>query len=109
MDDRLLRVATGGDGSGVVVRAEGEVDMNTVGAFRRALTDALDQVEPPNSLVADLTGVTFLSSAGLSALLETHQRCQERGAPFRVEIAHPTVLRALEITGVDRILDLRRA
>jgi anti-sigma B factor antagonist len=104
---QLLQVATERNGSAVIVRVEGEVDMNTVSAFGGALAQACDLVAPPMRVVADLTGVTFLSSAGLTALLEVHHRCERQGTPLRVEVTHPTVRRALEITGVDQILDLR--
>lgn len=106
MDGQLLQVATERHGSGVFVRAGGEVDMNTVTTFRRALDEACEAAKPPLRVVADLTKVTFLSSAGLTALLDAHHRCREQGTPLRVAVTHHTVRRALEITGVDQILDL---
>lgn len=108
MDGQLLQVATERNGSGVVVRAAGEVDMNTVALFRDALLQACEEAAPSAEIVADLTEVTFLSSAGLTVLLDIHRRCGDRGTPLCVKIAHRTVARALEITGVDQILDLRR-
>lgn len=108
MDGQLLQVATERNGSGLVVRVEGEVDMNTLDEFSRVLHQACESAKPPMVVTADLTDVTFMSSAGLTALLEVHQRCQRQGTPLQVEIAHRTVRRALEITGVDRILNLKR-
>jgi anti-sigma B factor antagonist len=109
MDGQLLQVATERNGAGIVVRATGEVDMNTVALFRDALVRACDQAPPSTPIVADLTDVTFLSSAGLTVLLEMHHRCRDRDTPLCVKVAHRTVVRALEITGVDQILDLRRS
>lgn len=108
MDSQLLQVATERNGSGIVVRAAGEVDMNTVGLFEDALGRACDEAAPSAPVVADLSDVTFLSSAGLTVLLDIHHRCRDQGTPLCVKIGHRTVARALEITGVDQILDLRR-
>jgi anti-sigma B factor antagonist len=108
MDGRLLHVATEPTGANIVVRVEGEIDMQTVDEFNRALDDACRRVEPPMTVTADLTEVTFMSSAGVTVLLAVHHRCRRRGTPLRVRIAHHTVSRALEITGVDRVLELER-
>jgi len=106
MDGQLLQVATKRNGATIVVRAEGEVDMNTVPLFGQALADACAEAGPPMAVVADLSDVTFLSSAGLTALLEAHNRCLDNGTPLRVKITHHSVRRALEITGMDQILTL---
>lgn len=108
MNGQLLQVATERNGSDVVVRAAGEVDMNTVALFREALGRACEEALPSAPVTADLSDVTFLSSAGLTVLLEIHHRCRDQGTPLSVKVAHRTVARALEITGVDQILDLRR-
>lgn len=108
MNGQLLQVATERNGSGVVVRAAGEVDMNTVAMFRAALEQACEEAMPSVPVLADLSDVTFLSSAGLTVLLDIHHRCRDQGTPLSVKVGHRTVARALEITGVDQILDLRR-
>ncbi|MFF5991811.1 STAS domain-containing protein [Prauserella flavalba] len=90
-----------------IVRTQGEVDLSTVDQLDSALADACSTAAPPMAVVADLSDVTFLSSSGLSTLVKTHQRCEEKGVPFRVVVAHAGVRRGLEVTGLDQVLDVR--
>jgi anti-sigma B factor antagonist len=55
-----------GDNGRPVLTAVGEVDMSNAAAFRDALTQAgMDEID----FTVDLTGVVYLDSAGLTALL----------------------------------------
>jgi anti-anti-sigma factor len=56
----------------LVIAPEGELDIATVGAFRAALVDAAGQAE--HGVVIDLSGVNFIDSSGLGALVELHDR-----------------------------------
>lgn len=91
------------------VRAKGEVDLGTVAQLDSALDAACDEVSPPMAVVADLSGVTFLASSGLSALVRAHERCTAAGTPLRVLVGNRAVLRGLEVTGLDKVLDLRES
>lgn len=51
----------------------------------------------------DLAGVPSLGSAGLSALLGLRHWCLQRGVDLRVRGAQPSVWRAFEVTGLDRV------
>ncbi|MFC4003266.1 STAS domain-containing protein [Prauserella oleivorans] len=90
-----------------IVRAKGEIDLGTVGQLDSALDAACDKVTPPMSVVADLTGITFLASSGLSSLVRTHERCAEQGTPLRVLVGNRSVRRGFEVTGLDQMLDIR--
>jgi anti-sigma B factor antagonist len=87
----------------VVVAVVGDVDRNTVPELEGQLV-AATQVDVP--LVLDLTGVTFLDSTGLSALVRCHQRGQRDGTGFRVVVASRAVSRPLSLTALDALLDL---
>lgn len=55
-----------------VIAPEGEIDVASVGAFRRALSEAARVgVE---RLVIDLSDVSFIDSSGLGALVDIHNR-----------------------------------
>jgi anti-sigma B factor antagonist len=80
-----------------VVVVEGEVDALTAPQVVEAVDSALAQ--QPRVLVVDLSGVDFLASAGLSALVEGHNKAGE-GGRFRVVAAGPATRRVLELTGL---------
>ncbi|KID31559.1 STAS domain-containing protein [Prauserella rugosa] len=91
----------------VFVRAKGEVDLGTVAQLTSALDAACEEATPPMAVVADLSGVTFLASSGLSALVRAHERCQEDGTALRVIVGNRAVLRGFQVTGLDTLLDIR--
>jgi anti-anti-sigma factor len=69
----------------------GEIDMSNVAGFR----DALRQAGADGAFTVDLTGVDYLDSAGLTALL-----------PYvaRIKILAPAVLApVLSVTGLDPV------
>jgi anti-anti-sigma factor len=51
----------------------------------------------------DLRGVPSLGSVGLSVLLGLRRWCLQRGVELRVRGAQPSVWRAFEVTGLDRV------
>jgi anti-anti-sigma factor len=54
-------------------------------------------------LELDLAGVPSVGSVGLSVLLGLHRWCLQRGVELRVRGAQPSVWRAFEVTGLDRV------
>jgi len=73
---------------GMVVRVEGELDV----ASATVLDDALKQAEASDApvIAIDLTGVSFIDSTGLRALLEAHARDSRHPAAGRLEITGGT-------------------
>ena len=55
-----------------VLAVSGEIDLATIPAFEGAIADALTQ--RPTALIVDLSAVDFLASAGLQALVATHEK-----------------------------------
>jgi anti-sigma B factor antagonist len=98
-----LRVHRRRASGAVVVGVVGDVDRNTVPELEEQVVDATRADVP---LVLDLTGVTFLDSTGLSALVRCHQRGQRDGTGFRVVVASRTVSRPLSLTSLDALLDV---
>jgi anti-sigma B factor antagonist len=88
----------------VVCRPVGEVDSFSVSQFRQALAEmALSR-----KLVIDLSGVTFVDSAGLGALVGGIRRTRDHGGQVAVACSRPVLLRLLETTGFDRIVTVAR-
>ncbi len=100
----LLTVDTVPADGAVRVVCAGEVDCSTAPALRRAIDDAL--AGGPPVVTVDLSGVTFLDSAGLSVLAVAHRTADRAGTRLRVLVATRAVTRALQVTG---LYDLLRA
>lgn len=83
-----------------VVTAIGEVDEETAPALHERIAACV--AERPRRLIIDLTGVTFLSSAGLHVLVQANVQTPRLG----VVAADRATLRPLQLTGLDRILAL---
>lgn len=92
--------------SALVYRVSGEVDTLTAPDLDRALGDIYDSAGSVSHVVLDLTDVPFLSSAGLSVLVEHHTRCSRDGITLTVVATHRATLRAIQITALDRIIPL---
>lgn len=88
-------------GAVTVISARGDIDLATTSE----LTDVIDAVladDMPSALIIDLTEVTFLASAGMTVLIETHQRVAGR-THFAVIADGPATHRPLTLMGLDTI------
>lgn len=83
-----------------VCRPVGELDAYTVGRFR----EALGELSTRPKLLIDMSGVPFVDSAGLGALIGGIRRARESGGEVSVCCNRPTLLRLLHTTGFDRIV-----
>ncbi|MGW3044206.1 STAS domain-containing protein [Kitasatospora sp. NPDC001159] len=84
-----------------VVRANGEIDLDTAPSLRRALAAAL---ESHREVVLDLSEVTFMDCAGLGALVQARNQADRRGARLVLRGASRCVVRLLKLTGLHRRL-----
>lgn len=91
------------DGGVAVLSVSGEIDLATIPAFEAAIADALTQ--RPTALIVDLSGVDFLASAGLQALVAARESLTG-AAEFAVVAGGPATSRPIQLTGLDQILSL---
>jgi anti-anti-sigma factor len=78
-----------------VLRVDGALDLALAPKLRR-LAERAARLRP-SMLVIDLTGVTFLASAGMAELVRAH-RGPTASAPLRVVATGRITLRPLELT-----------
>jgi anti-sigma B factor antagonist len=86
-----------------VLRVGGDIDLATVPALEAAIDEAL--VPRPIGLVIDLSEVGFLASAGLQALVATHNNVTQ-SAHFAVVANSAATSRPIQLTGLDQIFEL---
>jgi anti-sigma B factor antagonist len=93
----------------LVLRVTGEVDMLTAPVLAEQIDYQVGDggVAAGRVLVVDLTGVGFLGSAGLAVLAEASKRASDQSLPkVRVVAGSRAVLRPIEVTGLDSVLDI---
>jgi anti-sigma B factor antagonist len=84
----------------------GEVDCATAPMLRRALDTAF--ASGPRVVTVDLVAVTFLDSAGLSALAVAHRTAAAQDTRLRVLVGTRAVSRALQVTGLWDLLGVEQ-
>jgi anti-anti-sigma factor len=92
----------------VLVHVKGEIDSSTAGELRSQLESALQQAGGHESrlLIVDLEGVTYFGSAGLNAVLDCHKQGLRAGISVRLVADNDLVVRPIEVTNLDSLLDL---
>lgn len=84
----------------VTITAVGVVDPSTAPALQHAIAVALAEVPTATTIMVDMSGVSLLDSAGISALLRGRRFADAAGRTFRVVGAVGLVREVLQLTGV---------
>ena len=87
-----------------VVRAHGDFDLYVAPEFKRRLATTIEAGK--TRIVVDLTDAAFMDSTALAVLIGALKRLRVRGGALVVASEQPTILRILELTGMDQVLDL---
>ena len=83
-----------------VLRLAGEVDVATAPRLRDRLVQLVN--EGPPKLVVDLSGLSFIDSMGLGALVSGLKRARAHDGDLRLVGASDHVAKVLEITRLDQ-------
>jgi anti-anti-sigma factor len=89
-------------GSVAVVTAPEEIDVINAEALRSDLLEAAAHGQ--GTLVVDMTVTRFCDSSGVHTLLAAHHRAQAEGSELLLVIPDMALLRAFQITGIDRVI-----
>lgn len=81
-----------------VITISGEIDITSRWALRAEMLRALHPPEP--RILLELSGVTFLDCAGLSALLEARRWAELRGGSLHLIAVSRPVHRVITLTGL---------
>ena len=88
-----------------VVRAAGELDVNTAPELREQLARLI--AEDARQIVIDLTEVSFVDSTALSVLVSALKRLRQFDGDLELASPNPSVRRVFEITGLTRLFTIR--
>ena len=91
--------------STTVLHAAGVVDSNTAPELQSALLRATEA--PTGGVELDLAKVSYMSSAGLRALLLAAKALQKRSERLSVSNVPPQILNVLNLTGFTTFIDVK--
>lgn len=99
-----LGLAVSTDAHRTVVKVSGEIDLATQGQLRAKLNDLV--VGGHVDLVLDLSGVDFVDSTGLGALIGTRRRVHAFHGSLALVIPNEAVMKVFTITGLEKVFDI---
>jgi len=85
----------------IILNFVGRVDTTNAGEFEETI---LKEIKTDMQTVADFSGIDYISSAGLRALLSSHKQAMKCGGTFIVRHVNSDVMEVLDITGFSSIL-----
>lgn len=83
----------------LVLTLSGAMDANTSNDIERLLASIVDLAGMEQLLVADLSGVTYISSTGIGALVSTLVRARKRNLAFKLARLPEKVHAVFELLG----------
>ena len=89
------------ENDGTVVAVSGSVDALTAADLARVITAEI--VDGHVQLVVDLTGLEFMSSAGLRTLLGAVKETRSNGGDLRIASTNPGIDKVLKMSGFHNI------
>ena len=87
--------------SAVILTATGRIDMTTSNEFCKRLSAILAAGRP---VVIDLSGVNYISSAGLRALMLASKQARNTGTGLAIAALQPVVLEIFQISRFDKLV-----
>ena len=90
---------TSANGAWTVVNVQGELDLSTSTALRAAVEGAYGDGAP--RVAVDLSGVTFMDSSSLGALVACLHEVNERGGEMRLVGVSGSPAKVIALTGLD--------
>lgn len=84
-----------------VLAVSGEIDIHSAPLLTARLAELEDSA---GTVVVDLTGVEFLDSSALGALVGAHRRATAAGRSLRLVCDRPHILKVFRITRLDEVI-----
>ncbi len=100
-EEKKMKITKTQEGTTLTVALEGELNTQTAPQLEEALPPDLEGVD---QLILELSGLEYLSSAGLRVILAARQALEDRGG-VTVRNASRDLKEIFEVTGFDDILN----
>ena len=102
--DSILHVDIKPDGRRPTLVVSGEIDLVSSARLLTAIDEALG--DGATSLEFDFSHVSFMDSTGLGILANASDRTMATGGSVSVRGASPTIVRLLEVSRLDSVIDV---
>jgi anti-sigma B factor antagonist len=99
-----LDIEVSAEGADALVTVRGEIDLATQADFRAVLSDLV--VSGQVNLSIDLSGVEFIDSTGLGALIGARRRVHAFNGSLRLIAPSDPVMKVFTVTGLNRVFDI---
>jgi anti-sigma B factor antagonist len=99
-----LDIAVNHSEEGVLVRLSGRVGLDSSTTLRDRLL-AILQEQPRQTIIVDLTEVSFIDAAGIATLLEALKIARSRQATLCLKGLQGRVVRLFEVTGLKAVFE----
>jgi anti-sigma B factor antagonist len=100
-----LELSVSEENGEMVVRANGELDVNTAPDLREQLARLV--TDGARRVVVDLSDISFVDSTALSVLVSALKRLRQSDGDLELASPNPSVRRVFEITGLTRLFTIR--
>jgi anti-anti-sigma factor len=88
------------------VNISGRMDATTFQKFQDEVLPLAQKADGP--LILDLSGLEYISSMGLRALLIVAKECARKGSSIRLTCVRPEVYSVLHLSGFNTFMEIER-
>lgn len=99
-----LSLTASSTGTQTVLEVRGEVDVHSATHLKDRLSQIIGAGQ--QSVVVDLSWLSFIDSTGLGALVAARNQAQQTGAVLRLVCRSERMLKLFRITGLDAVFDI---
>ncbi len=100
----LLDIQLNGEENVLLVKVDGDVDVNSVRQLRKSLEDSIEQNKP--HIVLDCEKLNYIDSTGLGVLVSILKKVQQYDGTIRIVALKPYLNKIFEVTGLTGIFDI---
>lgn len=97
-----MPVKTKSTGSVTTAYISGEIDHHSAASIRKEI-DSSVELNMPDLLVLDFSGVSFMDSSGIGLIMGRFRLLQKTGAALNICGASPSVYKMMKLGGIDRL------
>lgn len=103
MDANKAEVVFTKNGGSLTCSVAGEIDHHSSIGIRNKI-DSLLLIDPPDKLIMDMSGVSFMDSSGLGLVLGRYTKATQCGIEFTIGKTAPAVRRMFDMAGLERMI-----
>lgn len=101
-----MNIETERIGANLIVKLEGELDLETSPLFRQVVDDQLNHYDSIRHLILDLKQVRFIDSSGLGVILGRFRRLSQSGGRLSAINVSDPLRRLLQLSGLLKIMNI---